>query len=316
MELRTRQIGAFGKLSNAGDFVTMGAKSDAALRFQDYLFEAVEYAYEHEPTWRETATSDRAFAFLFRSSDTTPGQGLIAGVLRGSRDAAGRVFPFAVFAEIDIVSPGSYLHLLPLGLGSFLEQASLALDEAVETPGTRDPTMGVIGPSSLQIRPAFDDYSVWTTSRSVQDAWLTLFGRDRPDDLAHALSTLTEILVPLRGQEPPPTKLAVRLPLGAAGSGAVSFWWDTVRRLGHWQRNVPNLFWEGGVPEPQVAMHFGRISPRALAELWRPDAQSPQVSDLSVAPADRPEVQSDAAQTLQRWLETPGTTVSEFLSAL
>ena len=110
--------------------------------------------------------------------------------------------------------------------------------------------------------------------------------------------------------------LAVQIAAPAAGTGAVSFWWDTVRRLGHWQRNIPNLFWEGGVAAPQVAMHFGRISPRALAELWRPDSQSQQVSDLNVAPADRPDVQSDAAQTMQRWLETPGTTVSEFLSAL
>lgn len=315
MELRTRQLGAFGKLANAGDFVSFGAKTEPSLRFQDYLFEAVEHAYEHEAGWRDTAVSERAFAFLFRSSDEAPGEGVVAGVLRGSRDAAGRVFPFAVYAELDLLGPGESLHLLPLGLGAFLEQASVVLDEAVEAPSAKDPTRELVAPHTVQLRSAFDDYGVWTTSRSVQDACMTLFGRNRPDDLAHALTTLGAILVPLRRREPPDTKLGARLPLGAAGTGAVSFWWDTARRLGQWQRNVPHLFWEGGVAEPQVIMHFGRISPRALAELWVPNDASPLLTDLSLAP-ERPEAQLEVAPTLQHHLESPGTLVSEFLSAL
>lgn len=315
MELRTRQVGGFGKLTSAGDFVTFGAKTEASLRFQDYLFEAVEWGYEHDSAWRDTANSDRAFAFLFRSSDENPGSGLVAGVLRSSRDAAGRVFPFAVYAEIDVVGAAEYLHILPLGLGAFLEQASVVLDDMIDAPGAHDPTREVVAPNPMQLRSAFDDYAVWTNNRSVQDAWMTLFGRNRPDDLGHALSTLSAILAPLRRTEPPDTKFGARLPLGAAGTGAVSFWWDTARRLGHWQRNVPILFWEGGVEEPQVVMHFGRISPRALAELWHPSSDSQLISDLSVAP-DRPDVQLEVDPTLQRLLESPGTLVSEFLSAL
>jgi hypothetical protein len=144
---------------------------------------------------------------------------------------------------------------------------------------------------------------------------MTLFGHPQPDDLANALATVGEILAPFVGREPPATKLAARLPLGAAGSGAVSFWWDTARRLGRWQRNVPILFWEGGVPEPQVLMHFGDVAPRALAELWFPNPDSPFSSDLSAA-RDRPGVQLESTQGFLSRLQSPAMLVSDFLSAL
>lgn len=316
MELRTRHLGAFGKLASQGDFVTFGNNTDPALRFHDYLFAAVEAAYASEPAWGQTAESDRAFAFIYRTSSESPGEGLVAGVLRSSRDAAGRVFPFAVYAVIDALGWPDENHILPLSLGGFLEHASVALDDAVEGISMSDPTSELFGPSTAQLHAAVNDYASWTTSRTMEDAWMTLFGRNQPGDLANALATIGEILGPFSGSEPPATKLAARLPLGAAGSGAVSFWWDTARRLGRWQRNVPMLFWEGGAPEPQVVMHFGDVAPRALAELWVPNPDSAFASDLSAAANDRPGVQLDSAAAFLQRLESPAMLVSDFLSAL
>lgn len=323
MELRTRHLGAFGKLAAQGDFVTFGTRSEPASRFQDYLFEAVETAYQSEPAWRQTAESDRAFAFVFRTSSENPGEGLVVGVLRGSRDTTGRVFPFAVYAVVDALGTPEGNHLLPLSLGSFLEQASVALDDAVDGVTNGDPSRDLAGPNADQLRAAFTDYATWTTSRTVEDVALLLFGQHAPNDLAGALSTLHEILTPLVGNEPPRTRLAARLPLGAAGSGAVSFWWDAARRLGRWQRNVPSLFWEGGVPEPRVLMHFGEVAPRALAELWVPNPNSTFVGDLSAtsdgagpAPGDRPGVQPGLGNGILAAAEHPAMLVSDFLSAL
>lgn len=322
MELRTRHLGGFGKLASQGDFVTFGTRSDPALRFQDYLFEAVEHAYEVEPSWRQTAASDRAFAFIYRTSSDAPGEGLVVGVLRGSRDTTGRVFPFALYAVLDAAGLPEESHILPLGLGAFLEQASVALDDAIDGRTTSDPSRDLPAPSADQLRAALTDYAVWTTSRTVEDVALTLFGRKPREGLARALGTVREILLPLSGLEPPRTRLAARLPLGAAGSGGVSFWWDAARRLGNWQRNVPSLFWEGGVPEPQVLMHFGDVAPRALAELWVPNRNSALVGDLS-APSDaetersgRPGVQPGDHDPIVALLEHPAMPVSEFLGAL
>jgi type VI secretion system ImpM family protein len=311
---------AFGKVPRVGDFVR--AKADAAPVpfFEELLTEGMSWATQRRPSWESDFGRGVAHAFVYRPSSKQPQDALLAGVIRPSHDAVGRLHPLVFAVPLDGRAISSAPHLLPLLLGDFLEQATDASmrADAVSKPQDLEAYVAHLHPPYLELGNVRSDYEMFARATGIGGALSSVYGDAWSMRGPHAIHTILEALAPVRGREPPDTRLSLRLPLGAAGSAAVAFWLDIVRAAGNWQRTVPSMFWRADAQEGVLLLQLGDTPSSSIAELWSPDEDADLVCDLVAGSQtiDPARSLSKLPQRVSAALYSPSTPVSAFVDVL
>jgi type VI secretion system ImpM family protein len=273
---------AFGKVPRVGDFVRAWTDAAPVPMFEELLTEGMSWATTRRATWESDFGRGVAHAFVYRPSSKQPQDALLAGVIRPSHDAVGRLFPLVFAVPIEARAAASAPHLLPLLLGDFLEQAtdaSLRAD-AIKQPYDLESYVTHLRAPALELGWVRGDYDAFARGTGIGGALASVYGDAWSIRGPHAIHTIIEALAPVRGREPPDTRLSLRLPLGAAGTAAVAFWLDLVRAAGNWQRTVPSMFWRADEQSGVLLLQLGDTPSSSIAELWSPDEDADLVCDL------------------------------------
>jgi type VI secretion system ImpM family protein len=306
-------IGLVGKLPAAPDFLRFRAGSEAFQGLLGWLIDGVQRAAASGSGLTDAANS-AVQAMCFRGRGTSA----LVGALAPSADQAGRRFPIAAVAELqleaDLIGHPEVLPLVLEGVWAVTAQLVVELQQlerAELEEAQRDPAR-FEAELEFGVSSALSAYRSWTDELELDEFLALVFGAD----MAHAVGALAlaeEAVSPYRGVEHPDTPLSLRLPLGQAGGAAVCFWLDLIVRLTGWQRTVPSFFWSHDGDSGALLLHLGRVPPAALRELWLPTGKSDEVCDL-VQPQH--EFRSPRTARWQRLLDDPTARVSELLHAV
>lgn len=269
-------VGAFGKLPCTGDFLRVRSGVEPAQAFQQWLGKAIDWAAPRGlPGWPDRL-DDAPLAFVFSG-----GTGVLVGVLRGSRDSAGRRFPMAVFGSLDPRDVDGHAAVIPLAMASFFDAARGVLDAHVDSPATLERLVDAL-PAPRMTAGASGAFTSWASSHAARDVWGSAFGADGAAGARVAVHTVVEALAPFAGQDEPTTPLCVRLPLGADPTFEVCAWLDLVRAVGGWRKHVPTALWPlGGSGSRALVVGLGQAHPLALAEVVLGGVDADQVCDLT-----------------------------------
>ncbi|MGZ3417819.1 MAG: type VI secretion system-associated protein TagF [Polyangiales bacterium] len=276
-------VAAFGKVPSAGDFLRSNIVGEPVSSFEDWLTRGLEGADDRlGQTFAQAFLNGPIYAFIHRAPQAP--QRLLAGVVRPSRDAVGRRYPFVVCCAFESGALMGMPHLLPLVLGDFLESVTgfattadyLRSQSDLDAGLARAPRFALEG-----IEQAKYDYDTWLQSTAVANVWRTVYGASAPLSSFRAIHTIDQCVTGFRGQEMPNTPLGLRVPLGVGGPAAAAFWIDVVRTIARWKQTIPSCFWSFDGREGNMLLHFGDPPARTVSELWVPDADSDNVCDLT-----------------------------------
>jgi type VI secretion system protein ImpM len=283
-------VGAYGKLPAFGDFVGVRATTELALGFQQWLGSALDWAEQRQlPGWPAEFDGLPPAAFTFRPRLPCPG--VLAGVLRASRDAVGRRFPFAVFAGVPDDVARSSAHLLPLAMSAFVDRATTALPALERATSVAELEEALSGLHPIGIDDHVEAaYEAWTRATRAADLWRSLYRAEDGAGARYAVQMIHGALAPFAQAPEARTDLAVRLPLGGEPARATAFWIDLAQRLGGVPRATPTaLFYPAPTtPSRALLLLLGESHPSALAEATVGAGESELVCDLT-APAPDPE---------------------------
>ncbi len=312
-------VGAFGKLPCTGDFVRVRAGVEPASSFQQWLGRAVDWAAPRSLAGWPDRFDERPLAFVFAGE-----AGVLVGVMRGSRDAAGRRFPMAVFGSVDAGELAGHESVLPHALSDFLDGARGVLDAGASIDGLASLERLVDALPAPRMRPgASSAFTAWASSHTAREVWEAAYGADGGAGARVAVQTLAEALAPFTGQDGPTTALSVRLPLGADPTFEACAWLDLARAAGGWRRHVPTALWglasaPGSVAPPTpLVIGLGQAPPLALAEVVLGGVDDDQVCDLT-KPSPPPEAVRGfrpLAERLAAVLADPTSSVGAVLDA-
>lgn len=289
--LAVPRVAAFGKTPGMGDFLRVGSAGRAGECFDEWIQQGIAHAEARRvPGWVDAYGSGAPWAFIYRPprSAGTP-EGLV-GVVGPSTDSVGRRYPLVVCAAALSACRVPWPHVLPLAFGDFLDgAANVLLDPRAGASGAEmSAALGRVVPPVLRDADwSAREYEVWASSTPLRQAWSIFYGDDAVSP-AHAVYTIIEAVAPFRGEEAPETRLALRLPLGAAGAAAAAFWIDIVRRLSRSPREVRSCFWSTDGRTGTMLVQLGTTPAATFGELWAPDTNSEQVCDLTASPPSDP----------------------------
>jgi type VI secretion system ImpM family protein len=223
-----------------------------------------------------------AFGFLVKVDETDPLQA-VAGVLRASRDSAGRHYPLIVAASLTMErSVAGRPEVAPILLDSYWQVAVDALDAwAAAAPAAGDNLELVTSAPFESASSALDLYTGWTQETAGADLCSLL---DRPLEWVRGAAARLAAVA----RHPPRTLAAVRAPLGRAGGSALCFWLDVLRRSARWRAHLPSFFWTHDGDTGHAILCLGAPSAAALAALWSVDSADAAVWDVQDVGASAP----------------------------
>jgi type VI secretion system ImpM family protein len=328
------QVGAFGKLPTAADFIRLNAGAREVRALDAWLQEGLELApHLVGPQWASAYDGAPPFRFVLRPRDC---RDFLVGAAAPARDAAGRRFPFSVFrlvAEKDAVEAWP---LLPLAHAPFLDGAASllaragrgeegdsgrrSLSEEVEALGAWEPE-----------RPSAVGARYGTFLRSVTPkALLGVLSRGtegggacgRLRALRSALRAVASAAQPRPGLGP---RFGLRAVLPAVGEATaaptvdppllVAFWMDLVARSMGGGRRADLVFWTVGEEGRNGRLFLTPPSPQFVASWLDPDRESDRVWDLvpGKAGSEGGSAEGPEDEDCRQLLEGPGATLEELL---
>ncbi len=313
-------VAVFGKTPRMGDFLRVGSAGRAGDSFDDWIQQGMAHAEaKRGAIWPAAYGSGALWAFIFRPPRGANVREGLVGVMKPSVDAVGRRFPLVVAAPALSECVAPWPHVLPMAFGDFLEAAAATLfgSEQVESPADMQAALDRLpSPAPRDPEAAARDYDGWAASTPLLQAWSVIY---RGDGLSvpRAMHTILEALAPFRGEEAPNTKLSLRLPLGAGGVAASTFWIDTIRHLARSLAEVRTCFWSTDGDVGSILLQLGNTPPSSLGELWCPDANSEYTCDLTApASVDVGRFLTALPPHLVEVLQSPVASVRDFLGRL
>jgi type VI secretion system protein ImpM len=277
------QIGCFGKLPAAGDFIRLAAAGEEVASFDRWLAASLDYSRRTMGHTFELAYPNSAGLFIFRGEakgDELPARGIV-GAWCASGDNAGRHYPIIIFGSYDynlLVATGA---ALPIALWPLLSEAYELATHSQTTPV--DVFLERVSRIEL---PSLDDpeaagagYREWLVTQPMQALWEASFGTD--SKRFWVLHNISAAIQPFKGQELPKTNLCLRLPIGSGDAYAAAVWMDITLRLAKWRHTLLNAFWS---PQKSVVLHVGAPHVATYRELISPTPDADYVADLCGAP--------------------------------
>ena len=311
------RAGAVGKAPWRAEYLPVPSSAPSFAAFDAWLTEATEWAAAGAgPGWPEAFAHGAMHGFVYRAS-TDPVDVALCGALAPSRDSAGRLFPLALGAPLN-VSPEllERPELLPFSLEGLWAEATGWLADLMGSDRPLEASAPLLSAGhDAPVAEAAQLYDQWVGTLPLRELW-ALLGPALVNPGA-TLQFLLETLAPSRGVERPGTTLSLRLPLGLAGGAALCFWLDLVRRRLGWRSTLPSLFWSHDGTSGTALLHLGRPSKGALAELWMPTGKRDDAADLT-KPADPAwaEAFSPLPAEVVATLSWPQATVAQLLAAI
>lgn len=239
--------GYFGKLPGFDDFIRYNSSSAEVAEFDQWLQEGLYFAKDHfKQEWGTAYRVSPKYHFLFPSEKSNR---MLLGVFRPSFDQTEREYPFIVSLNVDReVLQNSEQIWIPLLYAQFFEEAQEIVDHAFnskEMNGVVERLESIDLDTNRQdlCSHRFQEYLETTT---LEDWFTQLFGNF--DDIRKYLlyKNLTDIILPLRGQDLGRISLGLRFPLSAEMTALyndVSLWIQMTRHLLRNETFVPTLFW-------------------------------------------------------------------------
>lgn len=283
MHRATASVAAFGKLPTHGDFVRHRATESAVRAFDEWLQRGLFALKQQKPgAMREPYDAAPAQAFVFRDAET--GQ-LLLGVVRASRDSAGRAFPFVVAAPAAEADASTHA-ILEQYTSFFQAAAAVADDVASGRVGHRE--VGALVDDLDRPRPSAPGscsaYLRETTFREFGDAVWDYFEDSRKYVLFRHLTDT------FGGEgERPSLRIGLRFPVDpGAPTQSAFFWLEVLRRVAPGWMEGGTCFWSvpsdgEGESEASLLVFPGTPPPGVFGEVLGLNSQSDRVWELQVA---------------------------------
>jgi type VI secretion system protein ImpM len=288
-------VGLYGKVASQPDFLRAGAGAFCQNGLDRWLQEGVEALRTERTQLPEGPT-----AFLL-----APGGALaFVGALAPSRDAAGRSFPLALFAEVPVAAAHEGLPSLPQAWASFVAEASGLLAQAADLDG------GEISRRTQALDARVSDTPEPHAWKNQPVRTLAVVFDGSLPAAAFALHTLaTACDRAAAGTDTATATLTVDAPV--AGSATTALWLEIARRRLAWAQAVPSLLWTTG-PEARLLLTLGPPSPMAMAFLANPRHRSSRLWPLRTTVAGAKDHAWAALSPQQRAvLETPDAALGD-----
>ncbi len=280
-------VAYFGKLSNEGDFVRANASSPAALAFDEWVQEGMQYGRQRVAGWSDRYPDAQPLNFVF---PVVRGERCLLGVLWPSRDRSGRQYPLMVFAQVPSThEPGDGWQGFPQRFAAFFSGAHRLAATAVQQGG-RDTLKAGVDTLTPLLHAAVSSYRAFTRSTAVQ-AWADTLGWT-----AGAWPHLERLVLALAPEGNDATDLhagGIRLPLSGneqTMAQEVSFWADLCTRAAACTAACPFLFWPRApdAHPSELFLYISRPPPAALSRMLLPTLPDEQALILHASSLSEP----------------------------
>jgi type VI secretion system protein ImpM len=296
-------IGFFGKIPAQGDFVRANVGDGLVQRFTRWLEESSEACHK-----TRAQVPREPVRFLFRPAGEVRA---LVGVLRGSQDRVGRVFPLAAF----VPAQGPHLEQAsasaPLAYAAFFSAMAEAVAQDPASPAALGDRLGALKPPGAEELARAEEAARAAASRTAGDFLGPLFG-DAPAGKRHyAVNTFLAACNTVRGREPARAETVLDCPVRSDGDAWA--WLELARRALRWP-GAPTWFLRAGSPG-RLLLSLGPPPPAVLPSLAEPRKDSPKIWPLETAVASATEAARKAlgprAAVLDRDDATLGALASE-----
>jgi len=243
----------FGKLPTFADFVRHNAGGREVLAFDQWLQHGIHHARtELRDEWETSYRHAPAYRFVFFPENS---ESLLLGVLQPSHDRSERSYPFIVCLRIDRRLSANRLPLIPMLFSSFLDDASLLVEDARSESMTlqqlAERTEALCAPVECDYANLSRAYEMRLSSTNPDQLRALVWNGDGSERAQTLFKNLIDVLVPLRGRNAGRLALGLRFPLPAEPSSqsfTASFWLLTSCALMgiNWPR--PFFFWTAPSP--------------------------------------------------------------------
>jgi type VI secretion system protein ImpM len=275
-------VGAFGKIPAMGDFVRVGAVTTSP-SFEGWLEAGMAFGEaKHGAAWPSVYDAGAIHAFIYKAPDQAREVYVTVGLVKPSHDRVSRRFPIVIFAQIPERVALAVPHMLPLVMGEFLDGATLiAIDSAGITTAAELASRVAQLPTPTFGPHVAREYDDWARTTPSSHAAAVVYGEWRSERFDETIGMIASTIGPSRGKENPSNPLSVRLPLGAGGPAAATFWLDVVRRVARWKATIPTAFWCFDGKTGTVLVQLGKTPASSLTELWAPTTDNEHLVDLT-----------------------------------
>jgi type VI secretion system protein ImpM len=250
----------YGKIPAQGDFLRSNVVDPAAVEFSRWLEEAQEGMYRTQAALPGLPV---CFVHLVPQARTA-----VVGALLPSRDAVGRVFPFAAFLPVDASQLSRTYPRAPFAYSMFLgEVARLGRDAAsLGAPAVleRIRQLPLPGPPEWDLADELTERLLDQPAEGL----LSSLG-DSPAGAAYGLRTFFSACSGEAAEIPARTRVVLECPLAGEGPAV---WLELARRVLRW-RSPPPFFWTEAAP-PRLLISLGAPPASVLGLLARPDPRS------------------------------------------
>ena len=292
----------YGKIPAQGDFLRANVVDPAAVEFSRWLEEAQEGMYR---TGAALPALPVCFVHVVPQARTA-----VVGALLPSRDAVGRVFPFAAFLPLDTGQLARSYPRAPLALSMFLgEVARLGRDAAtLPAPAVLDRIrqLPVPGPAEWSLADELTERLLDQPARGL----LASLG-EPPAGAAYGLRTFLGACSGDAAEPPARARVVLECPLAGEGPAV---WLELARRVLRW-RSPPPFFWTEAAP-PRLLLCLGAPPPSMLGLLARPDPRSNLVWPLRTSQRTAAETALAALSAEQRAaVDDPDRTLRQLFTA-
>lgn len=295
--------GLYGKIPSQGDFLRTNVVDPAAVEFSRWLEEAQEGMYR-----TQAALPDLPVCFVHEGPQARTA---LVGALLPSRDAVGRVFPFAAFLPVDAGQLAKSYPRAPLAFSMFLgEVARLGRDAAtLAAPAVleRIRQLPLPGPPEWALADELAERLLDQPAGGL----LSSLG-EAPSGAAYGLRTFLTACAGEAAELPArPARVVLECPLAGEGPAV---WLELARRVLRW-RSPPPFFWTEAAP-PRLLLCLGAPPASLLGLLARPDPRSSLVWPLRTAQRTAAETALAALTPEQRTaVSEPDRTLRQLFSA-
>jgi type VI secretion system protein ImpM len=292
----------YAKIPGQGDFLRANVVDPAAVEFSRWLEEAQEGMYR---TQAELPGLPVCFVHVVPQA-----RAAVIGALLPSRDAVGRVFPFAAFLPVDAGTLARAYPRAPLAFSLFLgEIARLGRDAAtLGAPAVLERVRQLPVPGAAEW-----DLANELTERLLDrpaEGLLASLG-EPPAGAAYGLRTFLGACAGEAAELPARARVVLECPLAGEGPAV---WLELARRVLRW-RSPPPFFWTEAAP-PRLLLCLGAPPPSVLGLLARPDPKSSLVWPLRTAQRSAAETALAALTPEQRAaVSEPARTLRQLFTA-
>jgi type VI secretion system ImpM family protein len=295
---RLGEIGLYGKIAAQPDFARAGAGAFSKAGLDRWLQDGMEMLRSER-----TALPAGPTAFMLAAP---AGEVAFVGALAPSADAAGRVFPLAIFAEAGAQDFSAAFPSWPAEYAPFVAGAG----ELTAAAATADAAELLARAQTLATAP-FGTVAAWE-GEPLEPVRASLGGS--PAGLAYAVSTLLAAIQTTKGA--PAGKNSLTLDFPAPSAAIRAFWLEMIRRRLEARDGGPSVFWCEG-SDGRTLVTLGPPSAGAFAYLANPRHRSNRLWPLQTTVTSAiDQATASLAPPVRRVVEEPSATLRDLADAL